>query len=94
MTTLIEKFNVRLVNKNDKYGREWRLTHDENDPMVEFYDSRCLDSSTGLGQFVSRYYVSTMMEVEDGLNLDCGIDGWEISGDGVEKVKEFIKNNI
>ena len=79
MTTLIEKFNVRLVNKNDKYGREWCLTHNENEPMVEFYDSRFSDLNTGLGQFVSRYYVSTMMEVENGLNLDTGIDDWEIS---------------
>jgi hypothetical protein len=35
-----------------------------------------------------------MMEVENGLNLDTGIDDWEISNSGVEKVKEFIKNNI
>ena len=36
----LEKFNVRIVNKGDRYGRADCLTHDDDRPMVEFYDRR------------------------------------------------------
>ena len=31
-------FNVRLIEKGDKYGRNDAITHDENEPLVEFFD--------------------------------------------------------
>ena len=36
----LDRFNVRIVNNGEKYGREFCLTHDEDKPMVEFYDRR------------------------------------------------------
>ena len=36
----IGKYNVRIVNKGDRYGREDCLTHDDDRPMAEFYDRR------------------------------------------------------
>ena len=32
-------FAVVVVAQGDQYGRDNRLTHDEPDPMVEFYDT-------------------------------------------------------
>jgi len=78
---------VRIVQKGDKYGRNFCLEHDKDDPMVEFY--ALVDSM----QFVSRYYLSTLLEggQERGLCLDDGVPAWQISGEGMVRVREWLK---
>ena len=76
-------FNVRIVKTGDKYGRDLCLTN-EGDTLVEFYDAEY--DFTQWGQFVSRYYMSTLVEgrnrsEESGLNLDGGIEKWSLTGD-------------
>ena len=65
---------VRIVFEGDNYGRNHCLTHDETEPMIEFYDmdSRAAELMRGsddkteaylaeeYGQFVSRYCWSTL----------------------------------
>ena len=82
---------VRIVQKGDKYGRTFCLGHDKNDPMVEFYD--CRFEFSEYGQFVSRYYLSTLMEGEQerGLYLDDGVPCWQISSEGMLRVREWLK---
>ena len=77
-------FAVRVVRKGDNYGLNGCLTHDEENPLVEFYDAEY--DFTKYGQFVSRYYVSTIVEdenrlIQNGLNLDGGIAKWSLTGD-------------
>lgn len=48
------EFNVRLVKRGERWGLNDGLTHDKDDPLVEFYGER--------GQFVSNYYLSTLEE--------------------------------
>jgi hypothetical protein len=43
------KFLVRLVEKGDPHGRNFCLTHNEDRPMVEFYD---VDSRAACYDFV------------------------------------------
>jgi hypothetical protein len=89
----VEKFNVRIVNTGDKYGRNDCLVNDKA-PMVEFYDSRYNDSDfDGRGQFVSRYYISTLVtsQYPNGLCLDGGIPAWSVSADGMKQVLEYIQ---
>jgi hypothetical protein len=90
----LEKFNVRLVNKGDRYGRADCLTHDDDRPMVEFYDHRYTHGDwPDRGQFVSRYYVSTLLEGENrGLCLDGGnANEWSVSADGMALVRAYLK---
>jgi hypothetical protein len=94
------KFTVRIVDYGDKYGRDMCLTHESGDydfgPMIEFYDAtydfdKDVDG-TPLGQFVSRYYVETLIDRHDetvGLNL-CGHEpAWRLDADSYNKVLEF-----
>lgn len=71
-------FNVRIVFFGDKYGREDCLTHMQEFPLVEFYDARFMH--TKHGQFVSRYYVQTVLDHDplSGLCLDGGVPDWTI----------------
>jgi len=88
----VEKFNVRIVNTGDKYGRDDCLVN-SGAPLVEFYDSRYTDPSFGeRGQFVARYYVSTLVERQPsvGLCLDGGVPEWSVSVEGMEQVLEYI----
>ena len=79
------EWTVRIVFKGDKYGLDWCLTHDEDEPMIEFYDAEYdfdidLDGQV-LGQFVSRYNAKTLLEDDRqsrGLNLDGGVPKWSI----------------
>ncbi len=78
-------FTMRLVRQGDGYGRGLGITHDKADPLVEFYDARYACEQTQergaeYGQFVSRYYLSTLLR--DGPNtrlvLDGGVDAWTL----------------
>jgi hypothetical protein len=81
-------FNVVLVRKGDAYGRNDCLTHDAEDPLVEFYDATYEADDRfylGRGQFVSRYYLRTLTDrkVRRGLDL-CGHEpAWKISSQNV-----------
>lgn len=84
-------FNVRIVRKGDTYGLNNCLTYDEDTAMVEFYDTRY--NHTPLGQFVSRYCVTTILErlgQYAGLNLDCGIEAWTIDAAAMDIVRGWI----
>jgi len=91
MTASIEKFTVRFVNKGDTYGRDFCLTHDKDEPMIEFYDARY--PHTEFGQFVSRYYVETLRGHTGGLILDGGIPAWTVSASGMEQVQNLIEQS-
>ena len=54
-------FNARLILKGETYGLNDVLTHDKPEPLIEFYDARYMH--TKFGQFVSRYYLSTIADV-------------------------------
>ncbi len=98
------EFRVRIVNQGDAYGLNMQLTHDEANPLVEFYDAtHDFDKSPEgevLGQFISRYYLSTLLgkgffstnifEEGLGLNLDAGVPAWGIDAAGISEVKEAL----
>ncbi len=91
----VDKFNVRVVNKGDKYGLDFCLTHEEDKPLVEFYDVRY--PHTEFGQFVSRYYVSTILgddgygPKDSGLNLHGGVPEWTVSERHMDIVRAYLK---
>ena len=89
----VEKFNIRIVNTGDKYGRKDCLTNDKA-PMVEFYDSRYdMDDFMGRGQFVSRYYVDTILngEYPTGLCLYGSEPEWIVSANGMKQVVDYLR---
>jgi len=57
----VSKYNVRIVSKGDKWGRDFLLTHDQDGDkaMVEFYDARFPD--TEFGRYIGNYYVGTLL---------------------------------
>ncbi|MCH2459207.1 MAG: hypothetical protein MK186_14340 [Henriciella sp.] len=89
-------FNVRIVEQGDRYGINRCLIHDKAEPLVEFYDSRFdIDrdehgSSTGLGQFVSRYNISLLYCATQGVVLDGGVPDWYIETEPMEEVCSFL----
>lgn len=98
------KWCARLVFEGDNYGRNHCLEHDKADPLVEFYDMdsgaaqqmrasddpRVRFEGEEYGQFVSRYYLSTLNKTNwadsSGLNLDGGIPRWSVSGGYMHQV--------
>jgi len=85
------QFNVRLVRKGERYGLNDCLTHEKDQPMVEFYDASQDSAKFGArGQFISRYYLDTLTgadrfsrgDVRDGgrLCLHGAIPAWDLDG--------------
>jgi hypothetical protein len=77
------QFFVRTVLQGDRYGLNECLTHDKDRPLVEFYDYTYANQKTfgPRGQFVARYYVSTLLKDHrpgTGLCLDGGIPEWNV----------------
>ena len=85
-------FNVRIVFRGDCYGLDYCLTHIQDNPLVEFYDETYIDKFGELGQFISRYSVSTLLDNKQGygLNLDGGIFEWSIDGETMDLVREWL----
>jgi hypothetical protein len=88
----VDKFNVRVVNTGDRYGVNDCLVNTKP-PMVEFYDSRFTKGADGdRGQFVSRYYVDTILDGSNcGLCLDGGVSAWTVSAEDMDIVRNFLK---
>lgn len=89
---------VRLVIKGDHYGKGGLLTHDGDMPLVEFFDND-FDHEPWLGiraQFVSRYYISTLLESDPyrGLCLDGGVPKWTLSAEEMREVRSWLVARI
>lgn len=85
------KFLVKVIRKGEKYGI---FTHEKDDPLVEFYDlqqanQKCWGPD---GQFVSRYYRSTLLDGDqgNGLNLQGGVPAWQVDGGEMDKVRLWL----
>ena len=94
------EFLIKIISENENYGLNDSLTHDNVDPLVEFYDyeysiARGNNKFGEDGQFVSRYYLSTLLanrENEDkGICLDGGIPKWNIDSDSMSLVVDWLE---
>lgn len=75
----IGPWNVRIVHQGEKYGLDDCLTHDEQEPLVEFYDAEQDASKFGpRGQFVNRYRESNILSMNPmrGLAVHGGVPRW------------------
>ncbi len=97
----------RLVEEGDRYGADDCLVNGK-EPMLEFYDARHeIDynfrgtsqearaaGAECLGQFISRYYISTLKrDLEDmthGLSMYGGIPEWVISKEQLKKALDEV----
>ena len=86
----IDKFYVHIVRDGDRL-RDC-LTH-TGEPMAEFYDTRHREGRV-LWQFVSRYFVKTLLASEGGLCLMGGVPDWSLSGEDMQIVREFLTNEV
>jgi hypothetical protein len=88
---------VRMVRKYDVFGMDGCLVHDESDPLVEFYDRDHEfegNPANIVGQFISRYYLSTLMSGDQsrGLCLDGGEPKWVIDGPTMQLIRERLSS--
>ena len=73
------RFSVRTVRRGMRYGLNDVLTHDRDDPLIEFYDaSQSAEKFGPRGQFVSRYFASTLAGHVGGLSLHGGVAVWTV----------------
>lgn len=101
-------FNVRVIQTGDAYGRNNELVYEGDDPMVEFFDARYNFDKTpdgeDLGQFVSRYYLSTLegkdefstiSPIHDGTGIDLqgGVDDWVVDSEYIRGLSKFLSEN-
>ena len=96
------KFLVRIVEKGDKWGLHWALTHDKNDPLVVVYDASPPKYDFSYAavayrqlnpQIVSHYYLSTLLEgdtLNTGINLHGRVPAWQIDKENWRKVIEWL----
>ncbi len=88
-----QPWTIKIIAKNDAYGRDDCLTHDDDELMVEFYDGRYIEGFDPEGQFVSRYNLSTIaQETYRGINLDGGIASWTINAPVMVEVRKWLKD--
>jgi hypothetical protein len=91
-----QPWTIRVIDKGDKYGLEDCLTHEDEEPIVEFYDAdneHTIDEPSGimLGQFVSRYYISTIADGQrGGLDLMGYEPKWKMDAPVMDSVRSYL----
>lgn len=99
----VGKWRVHVVAPGAHYGLNNSLTHDDNRSLVEFWDMSVTKDKFPDGQFVSRYYIETLLEdkwgpgpqdlMRGGLCLDgLNADVWSVTGNEMKTVFEWLKN--
>ena len=86
-------FTVSVV-EGEKYLEVNNWVKKFGDKFIEFYDRRYLNGKHG--QFISRYYLSTLLENESslarvGLDLYSGQESWSISPSGMRVLYDRIR---
>lgn len=75
-------FHIRIVRRGEGYGLNKQVIHNDRDPLVEFYDAEYAGRSNfdPEGQFVSRYYVSTLLNFRpgEGIGLHGNSTCWSV----------------
>lgn len=90
----VEGFNVRIISKGESYGRDFCLVHEDDDALVEFYDPKYTKGFGPDGQFVSRYYIYTLLGHHPG-RVGLQLDGdWSISPKGVQEVQRYLRGYL
>lgn len=113
------KWRVHLIYPGERYGLDGCLTYELNAysgvpaaahrasyPLVEFYDTSQDAARFPGGQFISRYYMTdlleddsiavsldTMLKNGNQFSLDGGIPAWTVEGDDLAKVNDFLKKS-
>jgi len=82
------RFNTKLIRAGDRYGSGDQLRH-QGEPVLEFYDPRW--PYTPLGQFISRYYVKTLLNTTGALQLELCTPEWVVSADDLEESKNWVR---
>jgi|TARA_B110000263_G_scaffold232888_1_gene229293 hypothetical protein len=91
-----QPWTIRIIDKGDKYGLDDCLTHENEEPTVEFYDAdneHTIDKPSGimLGQFVSRYYISTIADGgRGGLDLMGYEPKWKMNALVMDSVRSYL----
>ena len=100
MNDLIKKFdhwNVRILRRGDRYGLNDCLTHEKDDPIIEFYDTNHTDDEKWKrGQFVARYYAETLFDDEwdlqnQGLQLEGGVENWYVAPQTMAGILRWLR---
>lgn len=82
-------WKVVVIKQGEHYGLNNKLVHEKENPLVEFYDMKH-------NQFVSRYYLSTLLDIPDGqgLLLDGGNPAiWSLDGETMDSVKQWLSKS-
>lgn len=92
-------FNVRIVKQGDKYGLRDQLTHDKPRTMLEFYDAthpEYDETGNNRGQFVSRYYWSTINKenIKYDLDLNGGVESWTVDRKTLKTILRDVAQSI
>lgn len=79
----------RVVVLADGRSENYQTSSMGDRTLVEFYDRRY--DHTKDGQFVSRYYLDTMLEHgSSGLDLYGGVDSWKLDSVTFRQVREWL----
>jgi hypothetical protein len=92
-----QDFTIRVVSKGQKYGLNNCLTHDSLDPLVEFYATKWASKDFGpFGQFVSRYYLSTILDGKKGhgLALWSDVPEWTLEASEMDYIKATLGHQV
>lgn len=76
----------------NKQGVPFNVRLAENDTIIKFYDARYIDKFGELGQFVSSYYVETIIDHDRGLCLDGGVYDWQVSEENMMEIIDWLKS--
>lgn len=90
-------FAARIIEGGESYGRDDILIHEDESPLIEFFDLRYPHSRINenmSGQFISRYTMDVFNKVNTGIFLDSGSIDWSLTRDSVKLVQDWVQETL
>jgi hypothetical protein len=82
-------FIIRIVQQGQKYGRDFKQTHELKEPLVEIYDADY--NHTPFGQYISCYYLDTLRNRDPhSLAFNGGIEKWRIGAANAVRLQQWL----
>lgn len=88
-STQVGQFKVALLVPDDRWGKTFRTI--VNAPTLAFFDTSTSLSKKEYpsGQYISSYYLETLLSHNSGLILNAEVPDWKISASDINSIKEW-----
>ena len=91
-TFTVNRWTVTVMRSGDPRRNSTSFPDLDADSIVAFHDNHYIKGFTPQGQFVSSYYLKTLLKArtEFGIRLDGGVEAWTVNSEDFARIVKIL----